>query len=236
MDPKDTAPAETVTDSRTESTATPQATDSVQEPVKEQVVEAPAQTTEESPEELRKQLQKLEMERNLQRNKLEKFEREQEEKRKAELTEVERLREELEQLQSAESQREAKNFRDKIISDELKDNPAALKAVKALLEANPAAISWSSEGDTITEEEAAEQIKQQVAAFTSALGAVAPKQDDDPEAAAQVNANNPAPATEPEVDRAKLIEEAAAKRDFSKVLQTLPSVQAQIKRMQTENN
>ena len=224
MDPKDTAPAETATVPSSESAATPQAPDSVQEPAN---IEAPA-TVEESAEELRKQLQKIEQERNLYKNKADKAEKEREERRQAELSETERLTEELNTYKQKEAYETAEQFRSQVIEETLKDNPAALKAAKALIAKNPSNLTW---GEGADEDQARADLVSQLESLAEVIGSpvAAPAANEEP--SARVNPNNPAPLDQPPLDRSELIREAAKTGDFSKVIGTIPSIQAQVQKV-----
>lgn len=216
----DQAPAtpETAVASGTESTATPQATDSVPEAAKEQT---PQPVVEDSPEQLRKKLEQIEMERNLLRNKNAEFERAQEEARRAEMTELDRLREERDSIQQEKERLEAKQMRDDFIADYPDENVKA--AARKLLSKNEAAFVW---GDVATSEEAKAAIFSQLDAIKEVIS---------PEGGApSVHPNNPAPTAEPAVTREQLVAEAVKTGDFSKVIQSIPSVETAIKSMKGE--
>lgn len=202
----------------TESSAAPQAPGSaVVEPVKE--APAPAAVDVDA---LQKQLEKLTMENNLHKNKLDKIESAKEEARKAELSEVDRLKEELAQRDAREAQREAKEFRSATIEEYLKDSPAALKAAKALIAKNPGNLVW---GDGLTEDEARLDLQGQLDALREVVGEPASPAADAP----QQRSNNPITRNEPDPDRAALVTEARKTGDWSKVIGDIPSVAAQIK-------
>lgn len=230
MDPKDTAPAETVSAPTTEPSAAPQATGSeVVEPANDKTPEAQPQQVEESPEELRKKLQNLEQERNLLRNKQEKFEREQEDKRKAEMSEVERLREELSEYQNKEALQEADKFRNNVLEDYLKDDAATLKAARALIEKNPMNLAW---GEGLDEEGAKAEIISQLDAIKSVIGSVvpAPSEPVQSEPSASVSPNNPGQPG----DVAPTREELIARGDIAAAIKFIPSVQEQVTRVAGE--
>lgn len=179
-------------------------------------------------EALRKSFEKKEMEANNYKNKLEKIEQEKEEARKAELSEVDRLKEELAQARASESQREMKEFRDSVVEDHLKDSPAALKAAKALIAKNPLSLVWSSGA---TDQEAAKaELIDQLDALKEAIGGDTTV----PPAASTPRANNPSYRGEPDPDRAAMVLEARKTGDFSKLIHSVPSVQAQIKTFESE--
>lgn len=180
---------------------------------------------------LKKELEKARMEANLHKNKVKEYEKAKEEARKAELSEVERLKEELNELHAEKSRREAMEFRDGVISDYLKDNPTALKAAKALIAKNPANLVWGAgeDGGQPTEAEARAQLESQLDALVEVLGvpntdAGADKSDKTKKAPAP-RASNPRSSDGP--TRAELIAEARETGDFTKIIGSLPSFRAQ---------
>lgn len=226
MEPKDTAPAETVLAPTPESAATPQATGTEVEPAKEQT----PPVAEDSPEELRKQLQKLEQERNLYKNKNKEYETAQEEKRKAELSEAELLKEELAEYRAKEAGREAEQLRRDLISKF--PDEATRKAALQLIEKNPGNLTW---GDASTEEEAQAALFSQMEAIQEVIGSKPADPAQAPaEPVALVNPNNPGPHQQPSADRMAQIQEAAKKGDFSSLIKSIPSVQQAIKQMQDQ--
>lgn len=200
----------------TESSAAPQAPGSaIVEPAK---AAAPAEVEEMVS---KKDLDKIQMEANNYKNKLAKFEAQEEEARKANLSEVDRLKEELAQRDVREAQREAKEFRSATIEEYLKDSPAALKAAKALIAKNPGNLVW---GDGLTEDEARADLQGQLDALREVVGETKPA-----ETTPTQRSNNPMTRAEPDPDRAALVMEARKTGDFSKLIGSIPSVQEQIK-------
>lgn len=220
MDPKDNPQGEPVSASTPEPSAAPQAPGSVVEPAK---VEAPAAANVDVAE-LQKQLEKLTMENNLHKNEKLKREAEKETARLAELSEVEQLKEKLSQAEIREQQREAKEFRNSVLEDYLKDSPSALKAAKALIAKNPLNLVW---GEGLTEDEAKADLIGQLDALKEVVGE---QVNDTPKPPAQ-RSNNPA-YREVDPDRAALIVEARKTGDFSKIIGMIPSVERVVKSFQ----
>jgi len=168
---------------------------------------------------LQKELDKLRMELNMRRNK----EKEEELRRledtdnykeladryKAELEETQRQREQEEALD------EARKFRNEVI-DSFEDEKTR-EAAKKLIAENELALSW---GDADSYEAAREQLNKQLNTLRDVVNPAQPQPE--------VDANNPAPQGEAQIDRAQAIDEAFKKRDFSEVLRSIPSVAAQI--------
>lgn len=169
----------------------------------------------------KKEYDKLVQENNLHKNKLTKIEEAQETARKAELSEVDRLKEELAQRDTREAQREAQAFRDTTIDQYLKDSPAALKAAKSLIAKNPANLVW---GEGLTEAEARADLEGQLDALKEIVGGETPAIPE-----ASTRSNNPIVRNTPDPDRAALIVEARKTGDWSKVIGDIPSVAAQSK-------
>lgn len=138
---------------------------------------------EESPEELKKRLAQAQMELNQKRNALAEIEKQKEEARLAELSEVERLREQLAQREEEDNRREAEALRLKFI--ESYDDPKVVEAAKKLLEQNPANLSW---GDVDNEDDAKAAIHRQMDALRSIIPA-APEPTDGFDG--EVSPNNP---------------------------------------------
>lgn len=136
---------------------------------------------EESPEELRKRLAQAQMELNQKRNALAEIEKQKEEARLAELSEVERLREELAKREAEDEQRQAEDLRNKFI-DEYGD-PKVAEAAKKLVAENPANLSW---GEVQTEEEAKAAIHRQMDAMKAMLPVTTEE-----EPTGEISPNNP---------------------------------------------
>ena len=136
---------------------------------------------EESPEELRKRLAQAQMELNQKRNALAEIEKQKEEARLAELSEVERLREELAKREAEDEQRQAEALRNKFI-DEYGD-PKVAEAAKKLVAENPANLSW---GEVQTEEEAKAAIHRQMDAMKAMLPVTTEE-----EPTGEISPNNP---------------------------------------------
>lgn len=145
-----------------------------------------------SPEELeklRKELDQIKMERNMLKNK-------QDEERKKRLedegnfkqlaeeaqAELQRIKEEQEQRDAYE---EAKSLRQKFI-DEYDGDDKVKEAARALIAKNEANLSW---GEASTEQEAKQQIHQQLDALKDVLGVTSEEGADDD---ISVHPNNPA--------------------------------------------
>lgn len=142
------------------------------------------------PEQLKKELEKTRMELNQKRNKLDEYEKQREEQRKAELSEVDRLKEELAEAKAKEEQRELSELRDSFIEDY--SDPATVKAAKALLKHNPNAFVW---GSATTTEEAKAQIHEQLDALKGNIGVLESEQEDQEQP--QINGNNPPSPADP---------------------------------------
>lgn len=177
---------ETVTPTENEDTQSQgitesQATDSSS--VVESESTAPAAVSEETLDaaQLKKELDQARMELNQKRNALEAVEKQKEEARLAELSEVERLREELAQRDEDTAQREALALRDRFINEY--PDEKAREAARKLVAENPSNLSW---GDVQTEDEAKAAIFRQMDAFKG------PEVQDEQESGYQVHSNNPA--------------------------------------------
>lgn len=196
-----------------------QTVDSVDQETK---TESPVDT---EAERLRKELQKVEMERNMLRNKQEQeeIERLKEAENYKEL--AEKYQSELTQIQQQQEQQkaieEAQKFRDEVI-DSYPDQKTKEMA-KKLLAKNPSALVW---GDVETFDDAKAQLVEQLDAIKETITPA----EQDP----QISGNNPAPTGPQTIERSEAVELAAKNRDFSEVLASIPSVQAQIK--QTQEN
>lgn len=146
--------------------------------------EAPADeaaSVEESPEELKKKLNQAQMELNQKRNALAEIEKQKEEARLAELSEVERLRDQLAAREMEDNQREAERLRNKFIEEY--DDPKVAEIAKKLISENPSNLSW---GDAETEEDAKAAIHRQMDAFKAALPSETVEEFD-----GEVQGNNP---------------------------------------------
>lgn len=182
-------------------------------------------------EEMRKQLQKLEMERNMLRNK----QQEEEVKRLEEAENYKELYEktqnelsEIQQRQEAETAlNEAKKFRNEVI-DSFPDEKTK-EIAKKLIAKNEQALSWGA--DVETYDDAKAQLVEQLNAIKETVSV-----DEGPTPEPTVSGNNPAPSSPRGISREEAVEQAAKNRNFSDVLASIPSVQAQIKSVeQTEN-
>jgi chromosome segregation ATPase len=131
---------------------------------------------------------------------------------KAELEETQRQREQEEALD------EARKFRNEVI-DSFEDEKTR-EAAKRLIAENELALSW---GDADSYEAAREQLNKQLSTLRDVVNPAQPQPE--------VDANNPAPQGEAQIDRAQAIEEAARNRNFSDVLASIPSVAAQIENL-----
>lgn len=177
-------------------------------------------------ERLRKEIQKIEMERNMLRNKQqeEEVERLKEAENYKEL--YEKTQSELQEIQSqTEAQKaadEARKFRDEVINSY--PDVRTQEVAKKLLAKNESAIAW---GDVETFDDARAQLIEQLDTIKETVSTDQP----DP----VVSGNNPAPMSPASLSREEAVQEAAAKRDFTDVLSSIPSVQAQIKAVNTEN-
>lgn len=219
MHESDTPQGETAVQATPEPSATPQPTGS-------EVVPEPAKETQAQPEvdvtALQKQLEKLQMENNLHKNKLKEYDGKAEEARKAEMSEVERLTEELNEFRADKSQREANDFRNRVLEEHLKDSPSALRAAKALIEKNPLNLAW---GDGLTEDEAKQELIDQLEALKEVVGEVtAPTETPQPTPA---HANNPGAATSVSPEQTAAFEEARRTGNWTKYLGSLNTVKYQ---------
>ena len=132
---------------------------------------------------LKKELDQARMELNQKRNALEAVEKQKEEARLAELSEVERLREELAQRDEEKAQQEALALRDRFINEY--PDEKAREAARKLVAENPSNLSW---GDVQTEDDAKAAIHRQMDAIKAVVGSSEPEQEGD----YQVHSNNPA--------------------------------------------
>lgn len=132
---------------------------------------------------LKKELDQARMELNQKRNALAEVEKQKEEARLAELSEVERLREELARVEEEKAQREALDLRNRFI-DEYPDEKAR-EAAKKLVAENPANLSW---GDVQTEDDAKAAIHRQMDAIKAVLPSSEPEEQ---EGGYTVHPNNP---------------------------------------------
>lgn len=143
---------------------------------------------------IQKELQKLEMERNNLRN------RQEEDRRKAleESNEFKTLYEEtqakLAEIEQAKEQeaavKEASALRESFI-DSYPDETVK-KAAKALIERNPSNLSW---GDVETEDQAKENIFEQLDALKETLGIISEAKDEEDDFSPEILANNPSTNT-----------------------------------------
>ena len=168
---------------------------------------------------LQKELDKRQMEINMLRNreKEEEIKRLEDQENYKEL--ADKYRSELEAAQAAREQeeaiQEARRLRDDVINSY--GDPKTVEAAKKLLSENDAAFNW---GDAETVDQAKGAIQKQL----DTLRAVVSPEQEQPE----VHSNNPAPQNPADHDRSSALEEAAQKRDFSKLLEQIPSVKAQL--------
>lgn len=132
---------------------------------------------------LKKELDQAKMELNQKRNALEAVEKQKEEARLAELSEVERLREELAQRDEERAQQEALALRDRFINEY--PDEKAREAARKLVAENPSNLSW---GDVQTEDDAKAAIHRQMDAIKAVVSTSEPEQEED----YQVHSNNPA--------------------------------------------
>lgn len=133
---------------------------------------------------LKKELDQARMELNQKRNALAEVEKQKEEARLAELSEVERLREELAQRDEERAQQEAIALRDRFINEY--PDEKAREAAKKLVAENPSNLSW---GDVQTEDEAKAAIHRQMDAIKAVIGTSEPEEQ---EGDYTVHSNNPA--------------------------------------------
>lgn len=209
---QNTPQGETVAPGTTEPvTATPQAT--VPEPPKETVT--PPQ---EDVEALRKRAEQAELERNQLRNKQDKIEKEREDARQAELSEVERLKEQLAQVERDKNLQEAKSFRDKVV-EEYPDE-STRNIAKALIDANASNLTW---GEVDNYEDAKADLIRQLDALK---GTVTPQTPTEPKPQGQVHPNNPIPQNDTGQSQNDLMDEAVRTGDWTKVLHNVPSIKA----------
>jgi hypothetical protein len=181
----------------------------------------------------KKELLKAQMEANNFKNKVEKFEKEKEAVRQAELSEVERLKEQLGTYEAKEARREAEGFRNTVIDEYLVNDPAALKAAKALIAKNPGNLTWGmkADGSNPTEEEAKADLVLQLDALKEAIGSVTPPPADGQKPTSAAHANNPGnSAAEVSPDRQAAIAEARKTGNWSKVLGGMETVKFQSSR------
>lgn len=185
-------------------------------------------------EALRKELEKVRMESNLHKNKVEKFEKEKEVARQAELSEVERLKEQLNGYEAKEARREAEGFRNTVIDEFLANDPAALKAAKALIARNPGNLTWgmNADGTNPTEDEAKADLVSQLTDLKEAIGSTTPAPAaGDQKPAPSAHANNPGRSAEDVApDRQAAIAEARKSGNWSKLLGGMETVKFQTSR------
>ncbi len=170
---------------------------------------------------LRKELEKVTQERNLHKNQVEKFNKAQEEARQAELSEVERLKEQLAGLESDKQQREARDFRDTVLNEYLANDPAALKAAKALIAKNPLNLAW---GEGLTEDEAKAELLGQLDALKEVVGTPSANAETPTPPA---HANNPGSIRDKPDTQTDAIAQARKTGDWSKVIGTMNTVKFQ---------
>ena len=132
---------------------------------------------------LKKELDQARMELNQKRNALADVEKQKEDARLAELSEVERLREELAQRDEEKAQQEALALRDRFINEY--PDEKAREAARKLVAENPSNLSW---GDVQTEDDAKAAIHRQMDAIKAVVSTSEPEQEGD----YQVHSNNPA--------------------------------------------
>lgn len=132
---------------------------------------------------LKKELDQARMELNQKRNALEAVEKQKEEARLAELSEVERLREELAQRDEEKAQQEALALRDRFINEY--PDEKAREAARKLVAENPSNLSW---GDVQTEDDAKAAIHRQMDAIKAVVSTSEAEQEGD----YTVHSNNPA--------------------------------------------
>lgn len=192
VDQKDTTETQT---SDAQGITETQATDSPAATEESESTAEQANGEELDPAELKKKLDQANMELNQKRNKLEEIEKQREEARKAEMSEVERLKEELAQAQAERDTQEAIKLRDKFISEY--PDEKVRKAAQALIERNPTNLSW---GNVETEAEAKQKIHEQMDAIKENLGILQDEQDNQ-DTAPTVHANNPATNLGPEATK-----------------------------------
>lgn len=161
-----------------------QATDSSS--VVESESTAPAAVSEETLDaaQLKKELDQAKMELNQKRNALAEVEKQKEDARLAELSEVERLREELAQRDEEKAQQEAIALRDRFINEY--PDEKAREAARKLVAENPSNLSW---GDVQTEDDAKAAIHRQMDAIKAVIGTSEPEEQ---EGDYTVHSNNPA--------------------------------------------
>lgn len=128
--------------------------------------------------------------------------------------ELEQIRQEREAREALD---EARKFRQEAIA--AYPDPATREAASKLIAKNENALAW---GDVQSWDEAKASLYEQLDALKEV---VSPEQ-----AAPTVHPNNPQAETQSApLDRSAAINQAARNRDFSELLKTIPSVQAQIK-------
>lgn len=178
---------ETVTPTENEDTQSQgitesQATDSSSVVESESTADAVSEETLDAAQ-LKKELDQARMELNQKRNALEAVEKQKEEARLAELSEVERLREELAQRDEEKAQQEALALRDRFINEY--PDEKAREAARKLVAENPSNLSW---GDVQTEDDAKAAIHRQMDAIKAVVSTSEAEQEGD----YQVHSNNPA--------------------------------------------
>lgn len=159
-----------------------QATDSLSVVESESTATAVSEETLDAAQ-LKKELDQARMELNQKRNALEAVEKQKEDARLAELSEVERLREELAQRDEEKAQQEALALRDRFINEY--PDEKAREAARKLVAENPSNLSW---GDVQTEDDAKAAIHRQMDAIKAVVSTSEPEQ----EGGYQVHSNNPA--------------------------------------------
>lgn len=178
-----------------------------------------------------KELEKARMEANNYKNKVEKFEKEKEDARQAQLTREQQLAEKVAEYEAKEARREAEGFRNKVIDEFLANDPAALKAAKALVARNPGNLTWgmNADGSNPTEDEAKADLVSQLTDLKEAIGSTTPAPaTGDQKPAPSAHANNPGrSAEEVSPDRQAAIAEARKTGNWTKVLGGMETVKFQ---------
>lgn len=130
----------------------------------------------------KKEYEKLQMELNQKRNALAEIEKQKEEARLAELSEVERLRDQLAAREAEDNQREAERLRNQFIEEY--DDPKVAEIAKKLVSENPANLSW---GDAEDEDAAKAAIHRQMDSIKAAFPSAPTEEEFDGE----IGGNNP---------------------------------------------
>ncbi len=171
-----------VVDAQTQGITESQATDSQSVEESESTASAVSEETLDAVA-LAKENAQIKMELNQKRNALAEIEKQKEADRQAELSEVERLREQLAKVEEEENQREAERLRGSFIED-YQGDARVKEAAKKLVAENPGNLSW---GDVQSEDEAKAAIHRQM----DALAAVLPQEPQEQEEGYTVHPNNP---------------------------------------------